>query len=167
MASHSSILAWRIPWIEKPGGLWSIGLQSVGHSWTTNTFTFHPCSVKLKVLVAQSYPTLSDPMDCTLPGSSVPGILQTRILEWVAIPFSKGSSRPRDGTQVSCIAGKFFTVWATREALLCSEELSIQKRRIVENRTRIRGIAYGNRGMHKCDGSKVEMTHSFQGVRES
>ena len=124
-------------------------------------------SVKLKVLVAQSYPTLSDPMDCTLPGSSVPGILQTRILEWVAIPFSKGSSRPRDGTQVSCIAGKFFTVWATREALLCSEELSIQKRRIVENRTRIRGIAYGNRGMHKCDGSKVEMTHSFQGVRES
>ena len=119
------------------------------------------------VLVAQSYPTLCNPMDCSLPGSSVHGILQARILEWIAIPLSRGSSQPRDWTCVSYIAGKFFTVWATREALLCSEELSIQKRRIVENRTRIRGIAYGNRGMHKCDGSKVEMTHSFQGVRES
>ena len=45
------------------------------------------------------------------------GILQARILEWVAIPFSRGSSRPRDQTQVSCIAGRFFTDWATREAL--------------------------------------------------
>ena len=66
--------------------------------------------MKLKVLVAQSYPTLSDPMDCTLPGSSVPGILQTRILEWVAIPFSRESSPPRDQTQFSYIAGRFFTV---------------------------------------------------------
>ena len=48
-------------------------------------------------------------------GSSAHGILQVRILEWVAIPFSRGSSRPRDWTQVSCIAGRFFTVWATRE----------------------------------------------------
>ena len=44
------------------------------------------------------------------------GILQTRILEWVAIPFSRGSSQPRDRTQVSCISGEFFTLWATREA---------------------------------------------------
>ena len=51
------------------------------------------------------------------PGSFVHGILQERILEWVAIPFSRGSSRSRDQTQVSCIAGEFFTVWATREAL--------------------------------------------------
>ena len=49
------------------------------------------------------------PMDCSLPGSSVHGILQARILEWVAIPFSRGSSQPRDRTQVSCIAGEFFT----------------------------------------------------------
>ena len=49
------------------------------------------------------------------PGSSVHGILQARILEWVAIPFSRASSWPRDQTQVSCIAGRFFTVWATRE----------------------------------------------------
>ena len=50
------------------------------------------------------------------PGSSVHGIFQARILEWVAIPFSKGPFWPRDQTQVSCIAGRFFTIWATREA---------------------------------------------------
>ena len=64
-----------------------------------------------EVEVAQSYPTLWDPMDYT-----VHGILQARILEWVAFPFSKGSSQPRDWTQVSHIAGGFFTSWATREA---------------------------------------------------
>ena len=55
-------------------------------------------------------------MDCSLPGPSVHGILQARILEWVAIPFSRGSFQPKDWTQVSHTAGKFFTVWATREA---------------------------------------------------
>ena len=50
------------------------------------------------------------------PPWTVHGILQTRILEWVAFPFSRGSSQPRDWTQVSCIAGRFFTSWATREA---------------------------------------------------
>ena len=50
-----------------------------------------------------------DAMDCSPPGSSVHGILQARILEWVAIPFSRGSSQPRDRTHVSCIAGRFFT----------------------------------------------------------
>ena len=54
-------------------------------------------------------------MDCSPPGSSVHGILQARILEWVAIPFSKVTSWPRDQTQVSGITGRFFTVWATRE----------------------------------------------------
>ena len=56
-------------------------------------------------------------MDCSPPGSSVLGILQVRILEWVAIPFSRGSSPPRDQTQVSCIAGRFFTVWASRSPI--------------------------------------------------
>ena len=56
-----------------------------------------------------------DPMDCSLPGSSAHGILQARILEWIAIPFSRGSSWPRDRTWVSCIAGRCFTIWATRE----------------------------------------------------
>ena len=55
-------------------------------------------------------------MDCSPPGFSVHGILQARILEWVAIPSSMGSSQTRDWTQVSCITGRFFTIWATREA---------------------------------------------------
>ena len=60
----------------------------------------------------QLYPTLCDPMDCSLPVSSVHGILQARIPEWVAMPSSRGSSQPRDQTCiscVSCIAGSFFT----------------------------------------------------------
>ena len=56
-------------------------------------------------------------MDCSLPVSSVHGLLQARILEWVAIPFSRGFSQTRDQIQISCIAGGFFTFWATREAL--------------------------------------------------
>ena len=55
-------------------------------------------------------------MDCSLPGSSLHGILQARVLEWVVISFSKGSSRPRDQTRVSWIPGKRFNLWATREA---------------------------------------------------
>ena len=65
--------------------------------------------------VVQSCPTLCNPMDCSLLGSSVHGIFQARVLEWVAIPFSQGSSWPWDWTWVSCIAGRFFTVWTTRE----------------------------------------------------
>ena len=68
--------------------------------------------------VAQSCPTLCDPVDCSLPGSSIHGILQIRILEWVAISFSRGSSWPRDWTQVSSIADRCFTLWATKEAYL-------------------------------------------------
>ena len=67
--------------------------------------------------VAQLCPTLSNPMDCSLSCSSVHGIFQARVLEWVAISFSRGSFRPRNRTWVSCIAGRCFTVWATREAL--------------------------------------------------
>ena len=60
-----------------------------------------------------------DPVDCSLPGSSVHGISEARILEWVAISFSRVSSWPRNQTQVSCIAGRFFTNWAMREVLSC------------------------------------------------
>ena len=56
-----------------------------------------------------------NPIDCSLPGSFVRGILQARILEWVAISFSRGSFWPRNWTQVSCTAGRLFTDWATRE----------------------------------------------------
>ena len=55
-------------------------------------------------------------MDCSPSGFSVHGILQARILEWVAISYSRRASKPRNQTQVSCITGRFFTVWATREA---------------------------------------------------
>ena len=68
-----------------------------------------------RVLVAQLYLTLHIPMDYNPQGSSVHGISQARILEWVAIPLSKGSSWSRDWIRVSCIAGKFFTIWVTRE----------------------------------------------------
>ena len=98
-------------------------LQWTGICWDRINFNyklFHPIlyHMKVKVLVAQSCPTLCDPMDCSLPGSSVCGILQGRILEWVAIPFFRGSSRLRDQTRVSYIAGRSFTIWATREAHL-------------------------------------------------
>ena len=67
------------------------------------------------MLVTQSCLTLWNSIDYSWPGSSVHGILQARILEWVAIPFSRGSSQPRDWTQVSCTAG-IFTIWAIKEA---------------------------------------------------
>ena len=67
-----------------------------------------------KVLVTQSCPTLCNPMDCGPPSSSVRGILQARTLAWIAIPFSRGSSQPRNWRPVSCTVGKFFTNWGTK-----------------------------------------------------
>ena len=78
---------------------------------TSSKEYWYPICMKAKVKAAQSRPTLCDPMDYT-----VHGILQARILEWVAFSFSRGSSQPRNRTQVSSIAGRFFTSWATREA---------------------------------------------------
>ena len=167
VATHSRILAWRIPWTEEPGGLQFMGFQRVRHNRSDLAHTYvyvHPgywhtddqnTTLSLKnpsphhiptpqvqdrtsnrpvhytqeirqhiwshsatgqwlvvVLVAQSCPTLCDPMDCSLPGCSVHRILQARILEWVAIPFS------RDPTWVSCITGRFFTVWPTMARLI-------------------------------------------------
>ena len=67
------------------------------------------------VSVIQSCLTLCDPTDCSPPDSSVCGTFQARILEWVTMPFSRGSSQPRDWTRVSHISGRFLTFWATRE----------------------------------------------------
>ena len=64
--------------------------------------------------VAQSCLTLYDPMNCSLPGFSVHGVFQARVLEWVAISFSRGSSWPSGRTQLSCIAGRHFTLWTYR-----------------------------------------------------
>ena len=66
------------------------------------------------VLVIPSCLTVCNPMDCSPPGSSVCGILEVRILEWVVISFSKGSSQPSYWTQVSCTPGRFITIWATK-----------------------------------------------------
>ena len=90
-------------WTEKAGMLQVMGSQTVGHSLATTT-TSSSSSI---VLVAKSCPTLCDPMDCSPPGSYVHGILQARILEWVAIPFPRGSFQPRNRTCVSCIASRW------------------------------------------------------------
>ena len=74
----------------------------------------------------QSCPTLCDSMDRSPSDYSVHGIFQARVLEWITIPFSKASSQPRDRTQVSCAAGRFFTIWATKETQ--SESVWLEKR---------------------------------------
>ena len=71
--------------------------------------------------VAQSCPTLCDPMDCSLPGSSIHGIFQAIVLDSVSISFSRGSSPPRDWTRVSCIVDRRFTIWAIREDLMACQ----------------------------------------------
>ena len=73
--------------------------------------------MRVKVLLIQARATLCNLMDCSQPESSVHGILQARILQWVATPFARGSSWPRDQNWVSCTAGGFLTTWATRKAL--------------------------------------------------
>ena len=85
--------------------------------WMIQTAHHHYIKIgRYQSEVAQSCPTLCAPVDCSPPGSSVHGIFQAGILEWVSIPFSRGPSRPRDWTQVSLIVSRHFTVWATREA---------------------------------------------------
>ena len=79
---------------------------------------------KVKVIVTQLCLTLCDPMDCSPPRSCVPATLQARILEWVDTPFSRGSSPPKDWTQVSYVARGFFTIWATREVHFAPMHLS-------------------------------------------
>ena len=153
MATHSSILAWRIPWTEEFGRLQSMGLR-VRHDWATNTHTHthiflmwgswdtklnelpssqnqfvkecklvcihtvHLYTAKNKLmtlchhssggLVAKLCWLSCHPMDCSLPVSSVCGLSQARILEWIAISFSRRSSQTRDRTCISCIAARFF-----------------------------------------------------------
>ena len=100
-----------------PGGSITNGWQK-GLASRTSTFRTYISNYEVTMLVTQSCLTLCNPMDCSPPGSSVHVILQARILERVDISSSRGNSQPRDQTQVSCIAGRFFTTWATREAQL-------------------------------------------------
>ena len=108
-------------------------------------------SEKEKVLVAQLCPTLCNPMDCSLPGPSVHGILQARILEWVAISFSRGSYRSRDWTRVSCIGGRFFTAWVTRESLQLSDKnFNFRKSSSIYGLGRSPGGGNGNPLQYSC-----------------
>ena len=126
IATHSSTLAWKTPWTEGPDKLQSMGSQKVGTAErlhqgeeNANRLTSLCLSVQVKESeseAAQLCPTLCNPMDCSLPGISVHGIFQARILEWVTIAFCRESSWPRNWTRVSRIAGRCFTLWATREA---------------------------------------------------
>ena len=107
----------------EPGPL-AVKARSLNH-WIAREFsrldTFEESYLSIYCAPAQSSLTVCNPMDCSSPGSSVHGIFPTRILEWVAMPSSRGSAQPRDWTHVSCvscIAGGFFTHWVTGDALL-------------------------------------------------
>ena len=91
----------RTSWVPFPGVFLRLSREKNDWKWE-----------KKQMLVNQLCLTLGDFMDCSPPGSSVHGIFQAGILEWVAIPFSRGSFQPRDQTQVSCTPDRFFTVWA-------------------------------------------------------
>ena len=84
---------------------------------------------KVKVLVISCVQLFVTPRTVLLPGSCVHWVSQARILEWVAMPSSRGSSRPRDGTHVSCIGRQFFTVWATREAQSWEKQDQVPRKR--------------------------------------
>ena len=84
-----------------------------------------------EVKVVQSCPAFCDPMDYSPPGSSVCGTLQAGILEWVAIPFSRGPSWPRYRALVSHIAGRFFTIWRHQESPQLSHNFIIQSQQAV------------------------------------
>ena len=100
----------------------------MGKTWqvqdSTPLWNTHTIREKVKVLVIQLCASLCNPMDCSPPGVSVHEISQVRMLEWVAISFSRGYSRPREWTCIFCIAGRFITVWATREPQYFLERLS-------------------------------------------
>jgi len=86
-----------------------LGSIHTAQNYTSMKINELPINACMCTKLLPSYPTLCDPMDCSLPVSSVHGISQPRILEWVAMPSSRGSSRPRDRTRISCIGGRFFT----------------------------------------------------------
>ena len=115
-------------WTGKPGVLWFMGSQRVRHDWATELNWSEYLEKWKSVLVTQSCPTLCNPMDYSSPDSFVRGILQATILKWVAIPFFRGSFQSRNQTQISCIAGRFFTIWATREAPLTGKESGVTEK---------------------------------------
>ena len=121
MATHSGVLAWRIPGTGEPGGPPAVYGVTQSQTWL-KWLSMSSSSMEMYILVKSKSISPSvvsnsfHSMDCSLQVSSAHGIPQASIMEWVAIPFSRGSSQPRDKIQVSCIAGRFLTIWATREA---------------------------------------------------
>ena len=120
MVTHSSILAWRISWMEKPGRLQSMGSQRVRHDWAI-PLSFFLLSFPLyienpKVKLLSCVQLFATPWTVAHQASPSMEFSRHKYREWVAISFSRGSSQPRDWTQVSCIAGRRFTIWATRES---------------------------------------------------
>ena len=94
--------------------LWRLGsFGERDRGWGLEVYVAYSSSSSISCSVVSD---CSDLMDCSAPGCSVYGILQSRILEWVTMHFSRGFSPPRDRTWVSCAAGEFFTIWASREA---------------------------------------------------
>jgi len=110
---------------ESKGKVWDVKRKLKPYIWVSHLLLqpqaekirsqATPSFFKEETEVTQLCPILSNPMDCSLPGSSVHGIFQARILEWGAISFSRRSSWPRNWTQVSGTVGRRFTIWATRE----------------------------------------------------
>ena len=94
--------------------------------YRSSDFSKVPQIINVKVLVTQPCLTLCNPMDYSSPASFVDGILQARILEWVAIPFSRASSPSWDWIQVFHIAGRYFTIWTTREANKCDPSIQTE-----------------------------------------
>ena len=115
--AHSIILLRKLSCVSYP---YSISKRFPGHWPTGESFRELFLQVSEWVKVSQSCLTLCDPMDCSLPGSSVHGILQARILEWVAMPSCRGSPWSRDPTQFSCIGRRILYDWATREPQISS-----------------------------------------------
>ena len=121
-----------------------MGLQRVRPDLVTeNTGMLHlqllSLSSRLCGLIAQSFLTLCDTTNCSLSGSSIHGILQARILEWNAIPLSRGSSWPRDRAKVSCIAGRFFAIWATGKTPMVAQAV---KRLLTMWDTRVQSLGW-------------------------
>ena len=134
MATHSSILAWRIPEMEEPGRLQFMGSQRVGHDWATSFYFFKLVKVKVKSLSPE---TLYNPVGC------VHGIFQAKVLEWVAISFSSGSSWPRDRARASLTVGRSFTVWATYRNWWIDSYSLVRKCKLIQRGKRESGKGEG------------------------
>ena len=117
MATHSSTLAWKIPWTEEPCKLQSMGSQRVGHDWATKHSTVQYTPVKWSE-VKWSEGSMQGLLNCRKILYHLSHQGSPRILEWVAYSFSRGSSYPRNWTGVSCISRGLFTSWTTRCILL-------------------------------------------------